>query len=350
MPMQRPLTIAWSTSSDQHSDAFDTYRDSLSDMFDVVDVAHNGRKGFASLTTVTRFGASVIGRGQSVGQTFVRDAQRVRQSGLDHVSMVVNLSDGIGDFDGREARSGAGSVQLRDLARPSSVQTSAVDIVNLIVPRHMLPSWLLGQRFHGLTLTGETAGARLIASHLLMLATVSDDLSEDEGIAAIEATFVIAERFLGRDFVTSPLHTHAIHRTIRRRAMHVFDGLPPRSRTSVDDVARLIGVSRSSLYRAFEPMGGVLKYVRQRRLDRVYAALRSPNRQPGTIDGLAREHGFSSAGQLAAAFYKRFEIHAEDVTPAARTTRRGNGTRATGEMDHAAHDVFIDWLRIGEAA
>lgn len=349
MPLQHPLSIAWSTSSDQRSDAFDTYRDSLSDMFDVVGVANDGRKGFTSQTNVTRFGASVIGRGQSVGQTFVRDAQRVRQSGLDHVMMVVNLSDGIGDFDGREVRSGGGSVQLRDLARPSSVQTSAVDIVNLIVPRHMLPSWLLGQRFHGLTLPGDSAGARLIGSHLLMLATVSNDLSEDEGIAAIEATFVIAERFLGRDPVTSPIHTQAIHRTIRRRAMHVFDSLPPRSATSVDNVARMIGVSRSSLYRAFEPMGGVLKYVRQRRLDRVYAALRSPNRQPGTIDGMAREHGFSSGEQLATAFYRRFDIRAEDIAPAPRQALNGRRNPAPGAMDHAAHDVFIDWLRIGEA-
>lgn len=349
MPIQRPLTIAWSVSSDRHVDAFDTYRDSLSDMFDVVDVADNGRTGFTSLTRVTRFGSSVIGRGRSVGQTFVRDAMRARRSGLDHISLLVNLSDGTGEFDGNVERSGGGSVHLRDLSRPSAFKTNAVDIVNLIVPRHMLPSWLLGQRLHGWTLPGNSAGARLIASHLVTLATVSNDLSEEEGIASIEATFVIAQRFFGHDVTASPVQTHAIQRTIRRRAMHIFDSLAPLSATSVDDVARMIGVSRSGLYRAFEPMGGVLAYVRQRRLDRVYATLRSPNRVAGSTDCLARDHGFESGKQLVTAFSRRFGFHLEDIKPSYRVTQFDDGGLRCGEMDHAAHDVYIDWLRIGEA-
>ncbi|RYY25871.1 MAG: helix-turn-helix domain-containing protein [Sphingomonadales bacterium] len=318
-------------------------------MYDVRDVANQGRTGFTSLTKVVRFGASVLGRGRSVGQTFVRDAQLVRRSGLDHVSITVNLSDGVGDFNGVSARSGGGSIQFRDLARPSISTTSAVDLINLVVPRHVLPSWLLGRGFHGLTLSGESAGARLIASHLGTLADVADELTDDEGIAAVEATFVIAERFLGQGRAVAPPHSDAIQRTIRRRAMHLFDSAALSRSAGVDDIAVKIGVSRSSLYRAFEPMGGVMAYVRHRRLDRVYAALRAPTSASRSIDELAFRHGFRDRAQLVSAFQKRFACSPQDVRPSTLGNSVGSGVNARGEMDRAAHDVFIDWLRVGEA-
>ncbi|UZK65882.1 helix-turn-helix domain-containing protein [Sphingomonas sp. M1-B02] len=317
-------------------------------MFDVTGVPNRGRSGFTSRTQVTRFGGSVLGRGRSVGQTFVRDAQRARRSGLDHVSIVVNFSDGAGDFAGLSAKSGCGSVQFRDLARPSSITTSVVDLINLIVPRHALPSWLLARNFHGLTLSGDSAGARLIASHLTTLTEVASELTEDEGNAAVEATFVIAERFLGHDRAVSPLHTDAVQRSIRRRAMHLFDSPSLPTSASVADVARMIGISRSGLYRAFEPMGGVVAYVRQRRLDRMYAALRAPACEARSIHALARDYGFASGAEMTSAFKKRFGFSPEDIKPSTFAGGAQPGMNMRGELDRAAHDIFIDWLRVGE--
>lgn len=342
------MTLAWSVSSDTQPDAFDTYRESLADVYDVRDVANGGSAGFTSLTRMIRFGPSVLARARSVGQTFVRDARLARRSGLDHVSIIVDLSDGAGDFDGKSAKSGSGSVQFRDLARPSASIAGTVDLVNLVVPRHILPSWLLRRCFHGFTLAGRTAGARLIASHLRTLAEVAGEMTEEEGIAAVEATFVIAERFVGHRQTIAPLHSEAIQRTIRRRAMQLFDSASlPRS-ASVADVAEAIGISRSGLYRAFEPMGGVIAYVRHRRLDRVYATLRAPAGKPYSIDELAWRHGFTDGSQLARAFHKRFGCRPHEIRPSVLEDRNGSGINVHGEIDRAAHDVAIDWLRVGE--
>jgi AraC-like DNA-binding protein len=129
--------------------------------------------------------------------------------------------------------------------------------------------------------------------------------------------------------------------------MHLFD-LSANPRTaSIDEVARTIGVSRSGLYRAFEPMGGVLTYVRQRRLDRIYATLRAPVETPPSIDGLAKHYGFTGAAKLSDAFQKRFGFSLGDVKPSC-VTAGAPRINAGGELDRAAHDVFIDWLRVGE--
>lgn len=340
--------MAWSVSSDDQADAFEIYRDSLRDIYEATEVADNGRTGFINKARATRFGASVIGRGRSVAQTFVRTPATVRQSGLDHVSVVVNMTSSAGDFDGHNVSSSAASVQFRDLSKPSSSRSEIIDVVNVMAPRHLVPSWLLGRRFHGLTLPGDSAGGRLVASHLLTLSDVSDQLSEEEGEAAVEAIFVIAERFLGHASEPSPMQTDAIQRTIRRRAVHVFDTLSHRSQPSVEDVAKAIGVSRSSLYRAFEPMGGVLTYVRHRRLARVYAALRIGGPQPVSLDVLATQQGFASAAQLSTAFRERFGFAPQDVSPYTPTRPRVGGGGPADDRDSAAHDVVIDWLRVGE--
>lgn len=350
----RPLSVSWSVSSEQQPEAYEIYRDSLSDIYEVTDVAGDGRTGFINKTSATRFGPSVIGRGRSVGQTFTRTPDTIRRSGLDHVSIVINLTHSAGDFDGNTVKSSAASVQFRDLTKPSVSRSEVVDVVNVMAPRHLVPAWLLGRRFHGLTLQGESAGGRLVASHLLTLAEVSDQLTEEEGAAAIEATFVIAERFLGRSSEPTPLQSDAIQRTIRRRAVHVFDSMSSRRKPSVDEVAHAIGVSRSSLYRAFEPMGGVLTYVRHRRLARVYGALRMRSGADVSLDALATQEGFASAAQLSAAFRERFGFSPQDVSPYSPGRFGGPSGGRSGEpsddLDIAAHDVIIDWLRAGEKA
>ncbi|WGM32894.1 hypothetical protein KKHFBJBL_03150 [Brevundimonas sp. NIBR11] len=341
--------MAWSVSAERQSGALETYRASLGDLYEIRDVDQTPGVAFWNRTTVFRFGSSILGRGRSASQTFTRDAERIRRSGLDHVSVVVNLSDGVGDFDGRSAVMGGGSVQFRDLARPSRSSTTEVDILNLICPRDIVPSWFLNRSFHGLVLAGDSAGGRLIASHLKTLALVGNEISEDQGIAAVDATFVIAERFMGGETRPTPLQNDAIQRTIRRRAIQMFDIAMVRGETpDVSQVATAVGVSRSSLYRAFHDMGGVRTYLRNRRLDRLYAALRSGEADPRALAEVVGRTGFSSIAQLEREFRDRFGFPPGEVAPSRRRpVQTALNEAGAARLDFAAHDVFIDWLRTG---
>lgn len=349
-PLLPPLSVSWEVSADRDEGAFDTYRASMADLYAISDVALDTTQGFWNRGNALRFGSSILGRGESVGQTFERDADRIRRSGLDHISIVVNLSDGVGDFDGRSATMGAGSVQFRDLARPSRSSTRHVNVLNLVCPRDIMPGWLLSRPFHGLTLDGNSAGGRLIGSHLVTLAQVGHQISEDQGIAAVDATFVIAERFMGGDTRVTPLQNEAIHRTIRRRAIQMFDASIARGEAlDVAQVAAAIGVSRSSLYRAFAEMGGVQTYMRHRRLDRLYAALRSGEANSRTLQDVVHRSGFSSVAQFKRDFRDRFGFSPAEIVPSSldriAATADGSGT---SKLDFAAHDIFVDWLRVGE--
>lgn len=70
-------------------------------------------------------------------------------------------------------------------------------------------------------------------------------------------------------------------------------------------IAAALGISRSSLYRAFEPHGGVAAYIQRERLDEAYRRLSIPG-QRGTISALAWELGYPDPSTFTRAFRRRF--------------------------------------------
>ncbi|WP_417231828.1 helix-turn-helix domain-containing protein [Brevundimonas sp.] len=341
-----PVSVAWSLSSDDHPDAFDGYRQSIADLYDVSEVAAAGATGFSSRTTAYGFGTGSVARARSVPQTLTRGSGQIGRSGIDHISVILNQTRTVGDCDGRDVNAEAGSVQFRDLARPSSSRTDGIDVINLLVPRTSLPSWLAGRGLHGLVLPATSAGGRLVSSHLRTLSEVAGELSEDEGVAAFEATFVIAERFLGQASTVTPLQTEAIHRTIRQRALRLIDALLSRGSIETAWIACALGVSRSSLYRAFETTGGVQACILNRRLDRAYVTIRMHHAPRLPLAEIATQHGFTSETAFVRAFRDRFGLRPDEV-PRWTTTGQGQIPLPTtpGVYDRAAHEVIMDWLR-----
>lgn len=345
--VDRPPSIAWAVSSDAQRDAFDIYRDSFVDMCDVRDVADEGRTGFQSRTRAHLFGPAILARARSSGQTLAREAEHLR-AGLDHINLIVNLTDTVGDCDGRTVRSPAGSVMFRDLSRPSAARTANIDLLTVMVPRAAVPSWLLSRDLHGLVLPGTTAGGKLVVSHLMTLSSVAGELTEAQGLASIEAAFSIAQRFMGDTRPISPRHLDAIHRGVRERAMALLDAQPPETRWSADIVARAIGVSRTSLYRAFEQTGGVRAYVVNRRLSRAYAALRGRRGQTPSIEEIGQQNGFPDRRSFTLAFRARFGVSPGDIAPSDLRLHAANDSDEI-VADRALHDVIGDWMRVGEA-
>lgn len=267
------LSIAWDVSSEERVGAYDAYRASMADLYEVSDVANDGKSDFQNRTTAFKLGSSALGRGRSVAQTLSRNTQQIRGSDLEHLSIIINLADTVGDADGRTVRASSGAVQFRDLTRPSSSRVDGIDLINLMTPLSIAEPWLRGRAVHGLVLPAEGPGARLIRSHLSTLVAVAGDLSEEEGIAAVEATFVIADRYMGEHGAIRPTHNDAIYRTVRRRATAILAERPLNVRPDIAALARTVGVSRSSLYRAFQSSGGVMAHIARKRLDRAYAIL-----------------------------------------------------------------------------
>jgi AraC-like DNA-binding protein len=73
-----------------------------------------------------------------------------------------------------------------------------------------------------------------------------------------------------------------------------------------------LGISRSRLYRLFEPYGGVARYIRKQRLLRIFGALGDPTRQEAVAD-LAFRYGFEDQSSFSRAFKREFGFSPRDV-------------------------------------
>ncbi|MBP2233840.1 AraC-like DNA-binding protein [Sinorhizobium kostiense] len=107
------------------------------------------------------------------------------------------------------------------------------------------------------------------------------------------------------------------------------------SELTPDAICRAIGISRTRLYQLFEPSGGVLNYIRRRRLQQAHAALSDPT-DTRPIAEIAEAAGFDLAANFTRAFSHEFGTSPREVrkaasskkpvAPAASPSRRHRGT------------------------
>ena len=81
-------------------------------------------------------------------------------------------------------------------------------------------------------------------------------------------------------------------------------------------LCRLIGMSRSQLYRLFEPMGGVARYIQAERLREAHRALADPD-NARDIHEIAEDLGFFDASAFSRTFRREYGCKPSDVRAAA---------------------------------
>lgn len=336
----RPVRIGWDISTKTDPDAFDAYRAGLSDLYATSGFV-GGKDAFFNRNAAWQFGGTVFGRGHSTGQTFTRSAAEIRRSGFDGIGMYLDLGGGKADADGRNTPTAPGTVVFRDLTRPSSSQYDRIDLVVTIIPREIAPEWLLDPRMHGHGIDSASPAGRMLGAHLLSTAEVADELDHPGGLAAIDAALVLAQQSVGPMAVMTPEQARAAHRTVRQMAIEVIERDLMNPDLTADRIAVALGVSRSTLYRAFDAAGGVMVSIQRRRLARAYALLRQRRGRSPTVAEIAHDCGFSSESHFSRAFGDRY-----DLSPGELGSESIEGAPGPGPLDERVrHDLFMDWLR-----
>lgn len=253
-------------------------------------------------------GSLVLGQFWSTGNRFVRNRAKVAQSGLDHY-LVQILTSGASTV-----RAGAPegdwplhSVRMLDMTREIETEARAFSNLTLILPRSALEP-LLGAPFdlHGLTLASGSSPAAVLGGFMRTLADRADGLSAAEAEAMGQgAAALVASCFgpsaAGRDRARGV--GAVANRAVVQAWIETRLGDPS---LDAEAIAAQFGLSRATLYRLFEPLGGVAAYVRERRLDRAFRALRAAGAEPSRVSRIAAETGFRNLSSFSRDFRARF--------------------------------------------
>jgi len=228
-----------------------------------------------------------------------------------------------------------GQVAVADLGQEIDADTARSDTIGLSVPRALLgavdPSALRWQL--------DAPRNRLLGGYM---SSLPKRLARANASAAPALTAELAA-LLERVFAPGPLEPAAAliasHRTQLEKALAVIEAHLGEADLAPGFIAEQIGTSRATLFRLFAPMGGIMRYVQERRLLALLDTLNDPlDRRPLARIGSA--HGFTSPAALSRAFRAHFGVTPSDW-------RRRRVARDLEERDHSAAPSHAHWLGLG---
>ena len=150
-----------------------------------------------------------------------------------------------------------------------------------------------------------SASGRLLGGFLQRIAAELPRMREAEIPRAVEATraLVTAAVSVG---ATPGLVDDAVVRAARLARVRAIIRQHLRSPDLTPDLlCRLVGISRSRLYRLFEPVGGVVRDIQRERLRQAHRAVADPS-DGRTIQEISEELGFLEPATFSRAFRREF--------------------------------------------
>jgi AraC-like DNA-binding protein len=160
-------------------------------------------------------------------------------------------------------------------------------------------------------------------------------MPESDGDAAANATIEIIAACLRPSVKTIREAQSPIQEVILVRAKRMIEDNLRSARLTPDVLCGTLGISRRSLYRLFEPLGGVHQYILRRRLSHIKRALIDWDNHERIADVAAR-FGFTCQETFWRAFKRQY-----GVSPGEARSR--NSSQQKNGLRHS--DVGFDqWL------
>ena len=285
--------------------------------------------GYAARCTIWKLGPFALSAVVAPAARYRRTAAQIRRDALDHwvISLARRGTHGMQVAgSGAVSAAPAGLPYVFSLADAFEGERSDIDWLCLFVPREAFPELALtidgsrhraldsgmGQLLAGFLGTLDTRLAamteaelpRLVAAlHGVIAACVAPSTGAQAGAPQVE----LARRERVRQ---------AIRRNLRSPTL-----TPQR-------ICRLVGMSRSQLYRLFEASGGVVRYIQTERLREAHRALSDPDNRRD-IHEVAEDLGFFDASTFSRIFRRVYGCTPSEVrATAAAGAAAGPVTRA----------------------
>jgi AraC-like DNA-binding protein len=332
----------FTTSHLRPHEQFDAWHQSIAVIFDVEPLAGQpADKGFDASVRAYHLGQLLVSEVDFAAQRFVRDRHRAVVDGLDHYLVQLYAEGGLkGTASDRERLLRAGDVQILDLSQPNLTEAKASGTIAIVVPRDVLRQALpAGPDLHGLVLRGDSGTGGLLSDYMRSLALRAANITvADAAVVAQATTDMIAACFQSTAETVARAQSVIEATMLERLCRHIADHLGSAA-LDAEELCRVFRISRTQLYRLFEPLGGVARYIQDQRLAQAHAQLANPAHHHRRIYEIAYDLGFNSEAHFSRAFRLAFGLSPSD----ARARGQAAFTSA-GRRPHAAGG-YESWVR-----
>jgi len=303
--------------------------------------AHDGPHRLSG--TWWRYDKVILGTVEFDANRATRLERHVRSDQLDHYRLILKIAGSMRcEIRGERQVVHQGGLLVHDLSRPVTFDFEAGSNILLLVPREMLDeAFPIAVDLHGVRLQGTTAS--LLAAHLQELVRLSPQVEVAQAPMLTQATVGLLAASIAPSVPSLARVSKAAESTLLRQMCRYVDLHLAQPDLSADSMAEFFSISRSRLYRIFEPLGGVANFVRERRLARIHALLEQRSRRM-TVGRLAEDHGFRSAAHFSRAFREQYGYSPNDLRQG-RTNALASRTEGGPPTDEPSVHAWIRSLR-----
>lgn len=258
-------------------------------------------------------GQMIIANTSFNAQHCKRTARAIAKNGADFVAFQTILTGtSEGSYNGKVSRTAPGDIFMLDLSQVMESKKQPGSRMSIMVPRTIVSDLLSRYNFHGLVLPQHAAATKLLFHYMAGLNKVAAELDDHEVQAVQEALFTLLGSAIGNTD-DNILFSRPIDTPMRQRILDYIDANLTDPRLDVDVIIRFFRVSRTHLYRAFEPEGGVVRAIRERRLNLAFRLLIDQRKNPRTVDEIKTLCGFSQRTQFVRFFQQKFAFSPRDL-------------------------------------
>jgi AraC-like DNA-binding protein len=336
------VPLRFSTKDLPAQDQFQAWRAHMAPLVDVrLPDGKSPEDGFLAEQTGWHLGSMLIVQQHTQAHGYSRDQSMLRSSPIDHWNVGLLRSGRIWTEVSRHVtETAAGEVFFRSLGYPYRGRMTDSVAVLVFLPYELLAvDASILQGANNTLLSGSLA--ELLVSYIAGLETKLSSLTTGEVPRIIQtiADMVVACAAASMRSDAGQMQTGMGIMERAHRYIHLnlqSENLTP------DAICRAVGISRTRLYQLFEASGGVLNYIRKRRLLQAYADLSNPaDGRP--ISEIAEAAGFAVAANFTRAFSHEFGVSPREIRKTVATERPA----VPAQRSTRHHGTTIgDWLTL----
>jgi len=307
--MQLALQSEFSTQALSEEQRFLAWQEDISSLFEVALAPGKTPGKFqAQLSSTLLDQKLLLSRCTTSAQQFIRGPLKVASDGIDYY-LIQTHSEGtqLVSREGSQCLVKPGDLLIIDLAEPHRAITSDFSHLSLIVPRQLLSSLLNApNNQHCRILNRNNPLTRIVVSHLHTLEEQVRCMSLQHLKQQINPTLNLLACAMNsstdQSGCTGSNLSAPLFKDIKK-----FIELQLDSTLNTEVICKHFRLSRSTLYRLFESVGGIRRYIRERRLKGSLEALITAPHNTRLID-IACQYGFRSEAHFSRTFRLKYGI------------------------------------------
>lgn len=345
--LQSIVPSSWfATSELTPAERFEAWRQSMSVFLDPSLGDRDAAASFAAEIEGYLLDDIVFSRGRASCQKFDRQSLKIARDGLEHYMIQLFFYGHMEmNLHGRTIRNRPGQIVGFDLGEIMDSVNSDFDMLCVIVPRARLAPFLAQpDSLHGLIPAVDDGSGLLLANYMRTLYRAAPMLSPAEASASAHALLdLIASAFNNAAMGRDNGYERRRQFLLLRAQQFIRDNLGS-PRLSPEYIATNIGVSRSSLYQVFEPVGGIAEYIRELRLRKCLTEIVGAHSTSTRIGEIGFRWGFGNPSAFTRSFKQRFGRTPSEARELGYTQTRRAATSIDPRAGNRLHEEWIAGL------